>query len=62
MVKKHSVKARSHYGAKSMDLTIPAAICKKYDISDGDVFIVDVRELEKDIEITYERMYKQKTY
>ena len=58
-----SIKARKHYGSKSLDLTIPVSISKKFKIKDGDLFILDVIEDPKDrkadIILEYKRVYAQ---
>jgi len=46
MRRTHVVKARKHYGSNSLDLTLPASICKKYRIFQGDTFAVEVDEEE----------------
>lgn len=37
-----SVKARKHFGANSLDLTIPAGVCATQGLSPGDVWTVTV--------------------
>ena len=59
MEKKPVVKARLHHGTKSFDITIPAAVVQSFKINEGDIFSVEVIE-NKDIEIVYKRIYKQK--
>ena len=58
-MEKTTVKARSRQGTKSMDLTIPAKIREKLDISAGDVFELSVEEGNEDI-LIYKRVYKSK--
>lgn len=53
------MKARIRYGAKSLDLTIPVKICRDYQISEGDVFSVEVDDSSGDIKIIYTRIFKQ---
>lgn len=43
-MKKITVKAREHYGSKSLDLTIPVELKEKYDIKAGDVFEIEIVE------------------
>jgi translation initiation factor IF-1 len=57
----HSVKARTHHGSESLDITIPAKIKREYEISSGDVFIVDVSEQDEKIKVTYERVYSSES-
>lgn len=52
-----TVKARMHYGAKSLDLTIPTSLCKKHGIEVGDVFEVSVEFKDEDLAIVYKRVY-----
>jgi hypothetical protein len=63
MVKAYSLKARQHYGSKSLDLTIPHSICNEFGISDGDVFILDVSEERLDgsvnLILKYKRVFSQ---
>ncbi len=55
-MKKHTVRARAHHGAKSLDLTIPVSLCEEFKINDGDLFIVEVRQNNKDFELVYKRI------
>ncbi|MHA1680083.1 MAG: hypothetical protein ACTSUE_03680 [Promethearchaeota archaeon] len=65
MSKSISIKARKHYGSKSLDLTIPVSISKKLGIKDGDVFILKVIEdpddRKADLILEYKRVYAQNT-
>lgn len=54
-----TVKARVHYGADSLDLTIPANICRKYNIESGDVFEVIVEEEDESLVLCYRRVYSK---
>lgn len=56
-MEKITVKARSRQGTKSMDLTIPAKVCEKLDISPGDIFELTVSKDKSEI-LTYKRVYK----
>ena len=50
-----TVKARAHYGAKSLNLTIPAEIRRAFGLEAGDVFEISV---EKDpLVLCYKRVY-----
>ncbi len=56
-MKKISVKAREHYGSKSLDLTIPVELKEKYDIKAGDVFEIEVVERGRElVAIAYRKM------
>lgn len=56
-----TVKARSHYGTQSLDLTIPVKIVKERDIKEGDIFLVDVSEnSEGQLALSYTRIFKHK--
>ena len=59
MQKKPTVKARQHHGAKSLDITIPVAICSEYKIQEGDVFTIDIYRENDMIKILYSRIYEQ---
>jgi bifunctional DNA-binding transcriptional regulator/antitoxin component of YhaV-PrlF toxin-antitoxin module len=52
-----TVKARVHYGADSLDLTIPIKIKRMYEISPGDVFEISVDESKKQLTLVYKRVY-----
>ncbi len=56
-----TVVAREHHGAESLDLTIPADIVRRFDLSKGDVFAIEVDEDEGDdgIVIRYRRVFSQ---
>lgn len=60
MTRIQTVKARQHYGSKSLDITIPAKFCKEYSISEGDVFSVELKEKGGKVEIVYKRILKQR--
>jgi bifunctional DNA-binding transcriptional regulator/antitoxin component of YhaV-PrlF toxin-antitoxin module len=56
-MKKISVKAREHYGSKSLDLTIPVELKEKYDIKAGDVFEIEIVERGGElVAIAYRKM------
>lgn len=57
--KRYTVKTRTHWGSRSLDLTIPAALCQEAEIKDGDVFIVELSKTNGDLEIIYKRVYKR---
>jgi bifunctional DNA-binding transcriptional regulator/antitoxin component of YhaV-PrlF toxin-antitoxin module len=51
-----TIKARVHYGADSLDLTIPAETVRENNIEPGDIFEVTARE-NGNLAIVYERVY-----
>lgn len=54
---KRTVKARQHYGADSLNLTIPAEIRREYSIEYGDIFEITVERVEDTISLKYRRVY-----
>lgn len=54
----HTVKAREHYGADSLDLTIPTEIVREHDLSPGDILEVTVEDDEKGTKICYELVHQ----
>ena len=53
-----TVKARSHHGTKSLDLTIPVKVVEEMGIKEGDVFLVQVDADNKDkLVISYVRVF-----
>jgi len=54
----HTVKAREHYGADSLDLTIPTEIVREYDLSTGDILEVNIEKEDDKLEICYELVHK----
>jgi len=59
MEKTYTVKARIHYGSKSLDITIPAELVKKHSINPGDIFKVEATE-EGNLVLMYERVFENK--
>jgi len=55
------VKARAHHGTGSLDVTVPAAICREFSIRQGDAFEVTVRTEGSAVVVIYTRVYKQKS-
>jgi len=53
-----TVKAREHYGADSLDLTIPTSVVEEYDLSPGDIFEVTVEEDGDEITVSYELVHR----
>lgn len=53
-----TVKAREHYGANSLDLTIPSEVVNEHDVNPGDIFEIEVKSDDGDLELTYKRVYK----
>jgi AbrB family looped-hinge helix DNA binding protein len=56
----HSVKARTHHGSESLDITIPAEIKREYGISSGDIFIVTAEESDELI-LKYRQIFSNET-
>jgi antitoxin component of MazEF toxin-antitoxin module len=53
------VRARKHVGTHSLDLTIPASICKELKIKIGDAFEVTGSESSDKAILTYRRIYEE---
>lgn len=53
-----TVKAREHYGANSLDLTIPTSVVEEYDLSPGDIYEVIIKETDDNIVISYELVHR----
>lgn len=60
MTKTHIVKARTHHGSKSLDLTIPAEVRRKADICAGDAFIIESKLVGGELVLEYRRIFKSK--
>lgn len=55
---KKTVKVRGREGTATMDISIPAAITREFDIERGDVFSVETGTDEKDrLVLRYSRVY-----
>lgn len=52
-----TVKAREHYGADSLNLTIPTKIVKKYEIKTGDIFEITVEAIKDEVVLQYRRVH-----
>ena len=59
MKQKPVVKARVHYGSKSLDITIPVSIIKTHGIKEGDVFIVEAKSEKGETKLVYTRIFQQ---
>jgi UDP-N-acetylmuramate-alanine ligase len=53
----YNVKAREHHGSESLDITIPAELKREYEISPGDVFLVEADESDNQLVLRYERIH-----
>lgn len=53
-----TVKARKKYGANSLDLTIPASVCREMDIQVGDVFELISETRNEKISLLYVKVHK----
>ncbi len=60
MKQKPIVKARAHYGSKSLDITIPVGIVKSCGIKGGDLFTAEVKSENGDLKLVYTRIFQQK--
>lgn len=54
------VKVRGRQGTKSLDITIPAELSKKFNIDAGDLFKVNVISNNGVVTIKYELIYKNR--
>jgi len=55
-----TVKARAHYGANSLNLTIPAEFCREYNLKAGDIYEITITEKKKEICLIYKRIYSSR--
>ncbi len=60
MGKKFTVKARTHHGTDSLDITIPTQVCKENKINEGDVFSLDITGEGKLTVLKYTRIFENK--
>ena len=58
-MKKLTVKARSRPGTKSLELTIPVCIVNSFNVSEGDVFSIEVID-NTTLILKYERVYSNR--
>ncbi len=54
-----TVKARAHQGTSSLDISIPVNVVKEHNVQAGDVFEVTTAGNNKELKITYKRVYSQ---
>jgi hypothetical protein len=54
-----TVKARTHHGTSSLDISIPADLIKDHNIHTGDVFEVTTTNANNELKIIYKRVYSQ---
>ena len=54
-----TVKARSHHGSNSLDITIPVVIRKENNINVGDVFSIKVKNEQGKLQLIYSRVFNQ---
>jgi len=52
-----TVKAREHFGADSLNLTIPTIIVKEYKIKAGDIFEITVEIIKDKVILQYRRVH-----
>ena len=52
------VKVRGRHGTKSLDITIPAELSKKFDINAGDLFKVKIIKDDDLLTINYHLIFK----
>jgi bifunctional DNA-binding transcriptional regulator/antitoxin component of YhaV-PrlF toxin-antitoxin module len=60
MGKKFTVKARTHHGTDSLDITIPTQVCRENKINEGDVFSFEITEEGKLTILKYTRIFENK--
>ncbi len=59
----HTVKARLRQGTRSLDLTVPVNLVTEKAINEGDVFLVETLENEKNQTVVkYTRIFKQEKF
>ena len=54
-----TVKARTHHGTSSLDISIPANVIEEHSVHAGDVFEVTTSNADDEFKITYKRVYSQ---
>jgi hypothetical protein len=60
MGKKFTVKARTHHGTDSLDITIPTQVCKENKINEGDIFSLEVINEGNLLTLKYSRIFENK--
>jgi len=55
-----TVRARVHYGARSLDLTIPVEYCREFDITEGDVFTAEAQQEKGELLLKFRRVFRNK--
>lgn len=58
MARNRVVRAREHRGTSSLNLTIPAWVCKEFKVKAGDAFEISPTDTSAQLSITYRRIYK----
>jgi len=53
-----TVKAREHYGAESLDLTIPTKVVREHDLSAGDIFEITTEIQGESLTVEYELVHR----
>jgi antitoxin component of MazEF toxin-antitoxin module len=53
-----TLKAREHYGANSLDITIPSEEVRNYNINPGDIFEFEVESEDGELVLKYKRVYQ----
>ena len=53
-----TVKAREHYGANSLDITIPSEEVRDYNVNPGDIFELEVDSEDDELVLKYKRVYQ----
>ena len=53
-----TVKAREHYGAESLDLTIPTGTVREHELSAGDIFEITVEDQDGELVLRYELVHR----
>ena len=55
---KQTVKLRKHYGASSLDLTVPSNIVKKKNLNPGDIFELTIKKENDKLILIYKLVYQ----
>lgn len=54
------LRARKRQGSNSLELTVPARICRDFDIQHGDVFEISSVQEKGEVKLTYRRVYRKR--